>query len=146
MTRPEEVGMSSERLARIRPAMEKHVSDDKLAGAVTLLARRGEVIHLECVGERPMLFNLEEDPHEMHDLILERPESPEVKAAVRRLRKILCEVCSPEAVDARAKADQRRLRQEMKEDGRLVEQLWERGCERDPDRLVYRKELLDMVS
>ncbi|MDP6777777.1 MAG: serine hydrolase domain-containing protein, partial [Candidatus Latescibacteria bacterium] len=52
MTRPEEVGMSSERLARIRPAMEKHVSDDKLAGAVTLLARRGEVIHLECVGER----------------------------------------------------------------------------------------------
>ena len=108
--------------------------------------RSGPYKFLECVGERPMLFNLEDDPHEMHDLVLECPESLEVKATIRRLRKILCEVCSPEAVDSRAKADQRRLRQEMKEDGRLVEQLWERGCERDPDRLVYRKELLDLVS
>jgi CubicO group peptidase (beta-lactamase class C family) len=50
MTRPEAVGLSSDRLARIRPAIEKHVADDKIAGVVTLVARRGEVVHLECVG------------------------------------------------------------------------------------------------
>ena len=50
MIRPEAVGLSSDRLARIRPAIEKHVADDKIAGVVTLVARRGEVVHLECVG------------------------------------------------------------------------------------------------
>jgi choline-sulfatase len=97
---------------------------------------------VECVGERPMLFNLEEDPHEMHDLALERPEDPEVKATIRRLRKMLCEVCSPEAVDARAKADQRRLRAELKASGRLVEEMYRRGYERNPDRLIHRSEFL----
>jgi CubicO group peptidase (beta-lactamase class C family) len=50
MISPEEVGLSSERLARIRPAVSKHIGDDKIAGAVTLVARRREVVHLECVG------------------------------------------------------------------------------------------------
>jgi CubicO group peptidase (beta-lactamase class C family) len=50
MIEPEYVGMSSERLTRIRPTMEKHIGDDKMAGAVTLIARRGKVVHLECVG------------------------------------------------------------------------------------------------
>jgi CubicO group peptidase (beta-lactamase class C family) len=50
MVRPESVGMSSERLARIRPALEKHIGEDKIAGAVTLVARRGQVVHQECVG------------------------------------------------------------------------------------------------
>ena len=38
MVSPESVGMSSERLARIRPAVEKHIGADKIAGAVTLVA------------------------------------------------------------------------------------------------------------
>ena len=50
MPSPEEVGLSSERLTRIRPAVGKHIGDDKIAGAVTLVARRGKVVHLECVG------------------------------------------------------------------------------------------------
>ena len=50
MISPEKVGLSSERLARIRPALEKHIGDDKIAGAVTLVARRGELVHLECIG------------------------------------------------------------------------------------------------
>lgn len=50
MIRPEKVGLSSERLARIRPAIEKHVGETKIAGALTLVARRGELAHLECVG------------------------------------------------------------------------------------------------
>ena len=50
MVRPESVGMSAERLARIPPAIEKHIGADKIAGAVTLVARRGKVVHQECVG------------------------------------------------------------------------------------------------
>jgi hypothetical protein len=51
MITPKKVGLSSERLARIRPGIEKHLGPDKLAGVVTLLAHRGEVVHLECAGE-----------------------------------------------------------------------------------------------
>ena len=50
MIHPESVGMSSERLARIRPAIEKHIGVEKIAGAVTLVARRGQVVHQECAG------------------------------------------------------------------------------------------------
>jgi CubicO group peptidase (beta-lactamase class C family) len=47
---PEKVGMSSARLARIRPVVEKYVNEGKFAGVLTLAARRGEVAHFECVG------------------------------------------------------------------------------------------------
>lgn len=50
MNDPEKVGLSSERLVRIRPAIEKHIADDKIAGAVSLIARRGEVVYSDCVG------------------------------------------------------------------------------------------------
>ncbi len=45
-----ETGFSPERLARIRPAMERHIAKDKLAGVVTLLARGGQVVHFEAIG------------------------------------------------------------------------------------------------
>ena len=47
---PESVGLSSERLARIGPAVGKYVADDKLAGVVTLVARHGQVVHHACTG------------------------------------------------------------------------------------------------
>ncbi|MBT3275517.1 MAG: beta-lactamase family protein [Spirochaetales bacterium] len=50
MREPEAVGLSSERLGRARPAIEKYITEDKIAGAVTLLARRGQIVHLECYG------------------------------------------------------------------------------------------------
>ncbi len=49
-TKPEDVGFSSHRLARIRPAMQRYVDEKKLAGIITLIARRGQVVHLEKVG------------------------------------------------------------------------------------------------
>ena len=104
--------------------------------------RSGTWKFVECVGERPMLFNLVEDPHEMHDLIVERSEDLDVKAKVRELRKMLCGVCSPEAVDARAKADQLALREEMAASGQLFDELWRRGYERNADRLVPREETI----
>jgi CubicO group peptidase (beta-lactamase class C family) len=47
---PEEVGLSSARLERLRTVMQGYVDQGKLAGLVTLVARRGEVAHFDCFG------------------------------------------------------------------------------------------------
>ncbi len=44
------VGLSGERLANVSTVLKKHVGDGKLAGAQTLVWRRGEVVHSECAG------------------------------------------------------------------------------------------------
>jgi CubicO group peptidase (beta-lactamase class C family) len=51
---PESVGMSSERLARIAPAVRAYVERGEIAGAVTLVARRGKVVHYEAHGFRDL--------------------------------------------------------------------------------------------
>jgi CubicO group peptidase (beta-lactamase class C family) len=51
-TAPESVGMSSQRLDRIRVAMQRYVDRGEVPGVVTLVARRGQVVHLEAVGQR----------------------------------------------------------------------------------------------
>jgi CubicO group peptidase (beta-lactamase class C family) len=48
---PEDVGMSSERLARIIPYMEHFVESGELAGVQTLIARDGKVVHFDQVGK-----------------------------------------------------------------------------------------------
>ena len=53
-TTPDDVGMSSERLAHIRPAMQAYVDDGRLAGVMTMVARRGNVVHWETVGMRDL--------------------------------------------------------------------------------------------
>jgi CubicO group peptidase (beta-lactamase class C family) len=51
--KPEELGLSGERLARIGPFFaERYVREGKLAGLLTLVARRGQVAHLHCSGQR----------------------------------------------------------------------------------------------
>lgn len=42
---PEEAGMSSERLARIPAVMEQFVKDNQLPGILTLVQRKGKIIH-----------------------------------------------------------------------------------------------------
>jgi CubicO group peptidase (beta-lactamase class C family) len=49
---PEKLGFSTERLGRIRPLMQKFVDEGKLPGILTLIARRGQIVHHECVGLR----------------------------------------------------------------------------------------------
>ncbi len=46
----EQVGFSSTRLQRISKVMQGYVDQRKLAGLITVLARRGEVAHFECFG------------------------------------------------------------------------------------------------
>ena len=50
MPSPNNCGMDLDRLGRIRSFMQQYVDDGKLAGIVTLVARHGEVVHLEAVG------------------------------------------------------------------------------------------------
>jgi CubicO group peptidase (beta-lactamase class C family) len=50
--RPERVGMSSERLERLSRELQEYVADDRLAGAVVLVMRRGKVVYHEAFGER----------------------------------------------------------------------------------------------
>ena len=47
---PDTVGFSSSRLDRIRTVMQTYLDQGKLPGAVTMIARRGQVVHAECFG------------------------------------------------------------------------------------------------
>jgi len=49
---PEEVGMSSERLDRLSLALENYVDEGRLAGAVTIVVRRGKMAYREGIGHR----------------------------------------------------------------------------------------------
>jgi CubicO group peptidase (beta-lactamase class C family) len=48
--RPEEVGLSGERLRKINELMQRHIDAGTFSGAVTLVARHGRVVHLEAQG------------------------------------------------------------------------------------------------
>ncbi len=50
LVEPEEVGLSTERLSRIDKVMKTHVTQQKIAGGVTLLARHGKIAHLGVYG------------------------------------------------------------------------------------------------
>ena len=58
--KPEESGMSTERLRRIHEAVERHIDAGEISGAVTIVARRGRLVHYEAHGwmdlesKRPM--------------------------------------------------------------------------------------------
>ena len=49
---PEAVGLSSSRLQRLSDAMQDYVDTDQLAGAVVLIARRGQIAYLQTFGAR----------------------------------------------------------------------------------------------
>jgi CubicO group peptidase (beta-lactamase class C family) len=60
ITIPEDLGFSSTRLQRISTVMQDFIDQGKLAGTITTVARRGQVVHLETLGwmdreaQRPM--------------------------------------------------------------------------------------------
>ncbi len=64
--KPEDVGMSSEKLSRVTAAMKKLVDDKQVAGATTIVARRGKIVYFESVGNR----DLEADKPMQRDSIL----------------------------------------------------------------------------
>src|SRR3954469_14451297 len=48
--KPEDVGLSSERLGRITEMMKRHIAAGEISGGVTLVARHGRIAHLEAAG------------------------------------------------------------------------------------------------
>lgn len=52
LVKPKDVGFSSERLARIRPALEREVAEGRIPGAVVMIARRGVLAHVDAIGVR----------------------------------------------------------------------------------------------
>src|SRR3954453_10374830 len=59
--KPEDVGLSSDRLQRIHEMVMRHVEAQDISGAVSIVARRGRVAHFEAHGlidldtRRPMV-------------------------------------------------------------------------------------------
>ncbi|MEM1231313.1 MAG: serine hydrolase domain-containing protein [Pseudomonadota bacterium] len=51
-SKPERVGMSSDRLARIDALAERYVSDGRVPGIVTMVARKGQIVHFKAHGAR----------------------------------------------------------------------------------------------
>jgi len=50
VAKPEEVGLSAERLKRIGELVQRHIAAGSFSGAVTLVARNGRVAHHEALG------------------------------------------------------------------------------------------------
>ncbi len=86
-----------------RPAFAEYHAQGSKAGQFML--RDGDLKLIYHVGMPAQLFDLANDPDEAHDLVEEGRDEGRAEALEARLRKI----CDPEAVDARAKADQRRM-------------------------------------
>jgi CubicO group peptidase (beta-lactamase class C family) len=49
---PGSVGLSAENLQRISPTIQKFIDEEKIAGAVAIVARRGRAVHFEAYGMR----------------------------------------------------------------------------------------------
>jgi CubicO group peptidase (beta-lactamase class C family) len=47
---PAEAGLSQERLDRISPVMQKHIAENRIAGAIGLIARRGKIAYFDAWG------------------------------------------------------------------------------------------------
>ena len=58
LSKPEDAGFSPERLRRIEPLMKGHVAAKDLPGAVTLIARRGKVVHFAAFGTTDLESNV----------------------------------------------------------------------------------------
>ncbi len=50
--RPGSVGMSADRLERITALGQKYVDEGKIAGLVTMVSRKGKIVHYEAIGNR----------------------------------------------------------------------------------------------
>ncbi len=48
--KPEDAGMSGERLQRIHQAVARHIEAGEISGAVTLVARHGKIVHFQAHG------------------------------------------------------------------------------------------------
>src|SRR5690349_18216327 len=60
--KPEQVGMSSQRLHALTDGMKQLVDAGQLSGTVTMVARHGKVAHFEAYGKRDIAANAPMQP------------------------------------------------------------------------------------
>ena len=53
-SKPEDVGISSERLQRIDQMIQRRIDAREMAGAVAIVARKGKIVHFQAVGMRDL--------------------------------------------------------------------------------------------
>ncbi len=100
-------GVSLSRLAAGENPDRNVLSEYHGMGSTTgaFMIRHGDFKYVHYVAYPPQLFDLVNDPEELHDLAAE----PSYAAALRECRERLYAICNPEEVDARAKARQAEL-------------------------------------
>src|SRR6185436_3638589 len=86
-----------------RPLMTQYHAAGAASGAFML--RRGRMKYLYYVGYPPQLYDLERDPEELRDVSRDPACSDTLKRMAGELRGLI----DPEAIDARAKSDQRAI-------------------------------------
>ncbi|WP_170761584.1 sulfatase-like hydrolase/transferase [Ruegeria lacuscaerulensis] len=79
----------------------------------SFMVRWGRWKYVYYVGQPPQLFDLERDPHEQVNRAVDGVNDPEIAAALTEGERRLREICDPDAVNARAFADQRRKIEEL---------------------------------
>jgi CubicO group peptidase (beta-lactamase class C family) len=57
MARPQAADMSAERLARIRPALQKEIDEQRMPGAVVMIARKGKLVYSDAIGFQDKVAN-----------------------------------------------------------------------------------------
>lgn len=62
LAKPADVGMSGEKLAQVNAAVQKLVDEQKVAGAITVVARQGKIVHFETLGMRDVENNKPMEP------------------------------------------------------------------------------------
>lgn len=65
IAKPETVGMSTKRLERIHAFIQDYIDKNEISGAVTLVARKGKIVHYEAQGWR---YKEENAPMEKDDI------------------------------------------------------------------------------
>ncbi len=56
-SKPEEVGLSSERLQRINQLVQQYIDQRQITGAITMVSRKGRVAHFEAIGKMDLEAN-----------------------------------------------------------------------------------------
>jgi len=114
-------GLSLRTLANEKDNPERTILSEYHDGGSTtgtFMIRWQEWKYIYYVDHKPQLFNLQEDPHELKDLVDKHSELSEemqvrVERAMREGERRLREICDPEAVNTRCFGDQKKRIEEL---------------------------------